>query len=102
MSTSRTLVAPASPSQKKWYEDDPVVVEERQSQFSRAGVGFDAIQVKTQDLYEIGVLKLFIESEIMKSNSGAFELYGNGSADANRTCQADCPTLEFDGLFGNR
>ncbi len=73
MSTSRTLVAPASPSQKKWYEDDPVVVEERQSQFSRAGVGFDAIQVKTQDLYEIGVLKLFIETEIMKSNSGAFE-----------------------------
>jgi hypothetical protein len=73
MSTSRTLVAPASPSQKKWYEDDPVLVEEQQSQFSRAGVGFDAIQVKTQDLYEIGVLKLFIETEIMKSNSGAFE-----------------------------
>jgi hypothetical protein len=70
---TRTLVAPASPSQKKWYEDDPVLVEEQQSQFSRAGVGFDAIQVKTQDLYEIGVLKLFIESEIMKSNSGAFE-----------------------------
>ena len=70
---TRTLVAPASPSQKKWYEDDPVLVEEQQSQFSRAGVGFDAIQVKTQDLYDIGVLKLFIESEIMKSNSGAFE-----------------------------
>jgi len=76
MSTTGTLVAPASPSQKKWYEDDTLLVdkdEKGQSQFSRAGVGFDAIQVKTQELYEIGVLKLFIESEIMKSNSGAFE-----------------------------
>jgi len=73
---TKTLVAPASPSQKKWYEDEPVVVdkdEERQTQFSRAGVGFDAIQVKMQNLYEVGVLKLFIESEILKSNSGAFE-----------------------------
>ena len=55
-------------SQKKWYED-----EEKQTEFSRAGVGFDAISVKLQQLYEVGVLKLFIESEILKSNTGAFE-----------------------------
>jgi hypothetical protein len=67
------IVTPTSPSQKKWYEDDPAVIEEQKTQFSRAGVGFDAIQVKMQELYEIGVLKLFIESEIMKSNTGAFE-----------------------------
>jgi len=39
--------------QKKWYEDDVVVTdkeEERQTQFSRAGVGFDAIEVKLQQL----------------------------------------------------
>ena len=54
--------------QKKWYED-----EEKQTEFSRAGVGFDAISVKLQDLYEIGVLKLFIESEILKSKAGVFE-----------------------------
>jgi hypothetical protein len=67
----------ASPSsQRKWYEDDVVVTdkdEERQTQFSRAGIGFDAIQVKLQELYEVGVLKLFIETEILKSNTGAFE-----------------------------
>jgi hypothetical protein len=70
MSTTGTV------PQKKWYEDDVVVTdkdEERQTQFSRAGVGFDAIQVKLQQLYEVGVLKLFIESEILKSNTGAFE-----------------------------
>jgi hypothetical protein len=69
-------VAPTSPSQKKWYEDDVVVVdkdEERQTQFSRAGIGFDTISAKLQELYEIGVLKLFIESEILKSNTGTFE-----------------------------
>ena len=70
-----TVASPSSP-QKKWYEDDEVVIdkdEERQTQFSRAGVGFDAIQVKLQQLYEVGILKLFIESEILKSKTGAFE-----------------------------
>ncbi|MEN9656379.1 MAG: hypothetical protein RL311_1360, partial [Bacteroidota bacterium] len=70
-----TVTSPSSP-QKKWYENDEVVIdkdEERQTQFSRAGVGFDAIQVKLQQLYEVGILKLFIESEILKSNTGAFE-----------------------------
>lgn len=68
MSTAETGIIISSPSQKKWYED-----EEKQTEFSRAGVGFDAISVKIQELYEIGVLKLFIESEILKSNTGAFE-----------------------------
>lgn len=70
-----TVASPSSP-QKKWYEDEEVVIdkdEERQSQFSRAGVGFDAIQVKLQQLYEVGILKLFIETEILKSNTGVFE-----------------------------
>lgn len=74
---SGTGTGTASPSsQKKWYEDDIVVTdkdEERQTQFSRAGIGFDAIQVKLQELYEVGVLKLFIETEILKSNTGTFE-----------------------------
>ena len=64
----------APPSQRKWYEDDVVVTdkdEERQTQFSRAGIGFDAIQVKLQELYEVGVLKLFVETQILKSNPGA-------------------------------
>ena len=68
MSTAETGIIVSSPSQKKWYED-----EEKQTEFSRAGVGFDAISVKMQELYEFGVLKLFIESEILKSNTGAFE-----------------------------
>jgi hypothetical protein len=68
MSTAETGIIVSSPSQKKWYED-----EEQQEEFSRAGVGFDAISVKMQQLYEIGILKLFIESEILKSNTGAFE-----------------------------
>ena len=68
MSTAETGIIVSSPSQKKWYED-----EEKQTEFSRAGVGFDVISVKMQELYEIGVLKLFIESEILKSNTGAFE-----------------------------
>jgi hypothetical protein len=68
MSTAETGIIVSSPSQKKWYED-----EEKQTEFSRAGVGFDAISVKMQELYEIGVLKLYIESEILKSNTGAFE-----------------------------
>ena len=68
MSTAETGIIISSPSQKKWYED-----EEKQTEFSRAGVGFDVISVKTQELYEFGVLKLFIESEILKSNTGAFE-----------------------------
>ena len=69
MSTTETGLIVSSPSQKKWYEDD----EEKQSQFSRAGVGFDTISAKLQELYEIGTLKLFIESEILKSNTGTFE-----------------------------
>jgi hypothetical protein len=68
MSTAETGIIVSSPSQKKWYED-----EEKQTEFSRAGIGFDAISVKMQELYEFGVLKLFIESEILKSNTGAFE-----------------------------
>ena len=70
MSTAESgiIVSSSSPSQKKWYED-----EEKQTEFSRAGVGFDVISVKMQELYEVGVLKLFIESEILKSNTGAFE-----------------------------
>ena len=68
MSTAETGIIVSSPSNKKWYED-----EDKQTEFSRAGVGFDAISVKMQELYEIGVLKLFIESEILKSNTGAFE-----------------------------
>jgi hypothetical protein len=73
--TQSLTVAPTLPSQNKWYEDDPaaVVIEEQQTQFSPAGIGFGAIQVKMQDLYEFGVLKFFIESEILKSNTGAFE-----------------------------
>ena len=68
--------SPASPSQKKWYEDEVIITdkdEERQTQFSRAGIGFDAIQVKLQELYEVGVLKLFIETEILKSNTGIIQ-----------------------------
>ena len=68
MSTTEPGRVVSAPSQKKWYEE-----EEKQTQFSRAGVGFDAISAKLQELYEIGVLKLFIESEILKSNTGAFE-----------------------------
>lgn len=77
MSTIKLGTAsPASPSQKKWYEDEVIITdkdEERQTQFSRAGIGFDAIQVKLQELYDVGVLKLFIETEILKSNTGTFE-----------------------------
>ena len=68
MSTAETGIIVSSPSQKKWYED-----EEKQTEISRAGVGFDAISVKLQELYEVGVLKLFIESDILKSQTGAFE-----------------------------
>jgi hypothetical protein len=68
MSTVENGIIVSSPSQKKWYED-----EEKQTEFSRAGVGFDVISVKMQELYEIGVLKLYIESEILKSSTGAFE-----------------------------
>lgn len=68
MSTAETGIIVSSPSQKKWYED-----EEKQTEFTRAGVGFDAISVKLQELYEVGVLKLYIETEILKSNTGAFE-----------------------------
>ena len=64
-------------SLKKWYEDDDITVtekeEERQLQFSQGNIGFDAIKVKIQETYEIGVLKLFIETEILKSGSGSFE-----------------------------
>ena len=74
---SGTGTGTASPSaQKKWYEDEVIITdkdEERQTQFSRAGIGFDAIQVKLQELYDVGVLKLFIETEILKSNTGTFE-----------------------------
>ena len=63
------------PVKKKWYEDDDLTVTEKDEQFSQGniGVGFDAIKVKIQDLYEIGILKLFIETEILKSGSGSFE-----------------------------
>ena len=67
----------SSGSLKKWYEDDDVIVtekeEERQLQFSQGNIGFDAIKVKIQETYEIGVLKLFIETEILKSGLGSFE-----------------------------
>ena len=73
-SNSKSIVFQQPGAQKKWYEDDAVITdkgEERQTQFSQAG--FDAIQVKLQELYEVGVLKLFIESEILKSKTGTFE-----------------------------
>ena len=64
-------------SLKKWYEDDDITVtekeEERQLQFSQGNIGFDAIKVKIQETYEVGILKLFIETEILKSGSGSFE-----------------------------
>jgi hypothetical protein len=65
-------------AKKKWYEDDDLTVTEKEkdeSQFSQGniGVGFDAIKVKIQETYEIGILKLFIETEILKSGSGSFE-----------------------------
>jgi hypothetical protein len=65
-------------AKKKWYEDDDLTITEKEnneSQFSQGniGVGFDAIKVKIQEMYEIGILKLFIETEILKSGSGSFE-----------------------------
>jgi hypothetical protein len=65
-------------AKKKWYEDDDLTVTEKEkdeSQFSQGniGVGFDAIKLKIQETYEIGILKLFIETEILKSGSGSFE-----------------------------
>lgn len=42
-------------------------------QFSQGNIGFDAIKVKIQETYEVGILKLFIETEILKSGSGSFE-----------------------------
>jgi hypothetical protein len=65
-------------AKKKWYEDDDLTITEKEndeSQFSQGniGVGFDAIKVKIQETYEIGILKLFIETEILKSGSGSFE-----------------------------
>jgi hypothetical protein len=64
-------------SLKKWYEDDDITVtekeEERQLQFSQGNISFDAIKVKIQEMYEVGILELFIETEILKSGSGSFE-----------------------------
>ena len=71
------LESSSSGSLKKWYEDDDITVtekeEERQLQFSQGNIGFDAIKVKIQETYEVGVLKLFIETEILKSGLGSFE-----------------------------
>jgi len=70
------------PVNKKWYEDDDLTVTEknakvwqRQSEFGPGVIGteFNAIKVKLQEMYEIGILKLFIETEILKSGSGSFE-----------------------------
>jgi len=68
----------ANQTAKKWYEDDDLTISEKEndeSQFSQGniGTGFDAIKVKIQEMYEIGILKLFIETEILKSGSGSFE-----------------------------
>jgi hypothetical protein len=62
-------------AKKKWYEDDDLTVIEKDEQFSQGniGIGFDAIKVKIQDMYEIGILKIFIETEILKSGTGTFE-----------------------------
>ena len=65
-------------AKKKWYEDDDLTITEKENdepQFSQGniGIGFDAIKVKIQETYEIGILKLFIETEILKSGSGSFE-----------------------------
>ena len=71
------------PVNKKWYEDNDLTVTEntnakvlqRQSEFGPGVIGteFNAIKVKLQETYEIGILKLFIETEILKSGSGSFE-----------------------------
>ena len=73
---------PQSPTaNKKWYEDDDLTVIEnskelqRQSEFGPGVIGteFNAIKVKLQETYEIGILKLFIETQILKSGTGSFE-----------------------------
>jgi hypothetical protein len=70
------------PANKKWYEDDDLTVTEnitkeaqRQSEFGPGVIGteFNAIKVKLQETYEIGILKLFIETEILRSASNEFE-----------------------------
>lgn len=84
MSQSPPQSPPQSPNaNKKWYEDNDLTVTEntnakvlqRQSEFGPGVIGteFNAIKVKLQETYEIGILKLFIETEILKSGSGAFE-----------------------------
>jgi hypothetical protein len=67
---------------KKWYQDDEernvnknTKEAQRQLEFGPGVIGsrFDAINVKTQEIYEVGVLKLFLETEILKSATGSFE-----------------------------
>jgi len=68
---------------KKWYEDDDLTVTEntntkeaqRQSEFGPGVIGteFNAIKVKLQETYEVGILKIFIETEVLKSGSNEFE-----------------------------
>ena len=87
MSLSQSQPPPQSPppptENKKWYEDDDLTVTEntntkesqRQSEFGPGVIGteFNAIKVKLQETYEIGILKLFIETEILKRGSNEFE-----------------------------
>lgn len=68
---------------KKWYQDDEErsvnknsKEAQRQLEFGPGGFfgsKFDAINVKIQEIYEVGVLKLFLETEILKSSTGSFE-----------------------------
>ena len=73
--TSKPATTTNVTAKKKWYEDDDLTVIEKDEQFSQGniGIGFDAIKVKIQDMYEIGILKIFIETEILKSGTGTFE-----------------------------
>jgi hypothetical protein len=76
MSSKTDKTTNVTTAKKKWYEDDDLTVTEKDEQFSQGNIGgneFDAIKVKIQETYEIGILKLFIETEILKSGSNTFE-----------------------------
>jgi hypothetical protein len=74
---------PPQSTSKKWYEDDDLTVTEntntkeaqRQSEFGPGIIGteFNAIKVKLQETYEVGILKIFIETEVLRSGSNEFE-----------------------------